>query len=543
MAKLLNILYFDPGSGKWGRGKPQRSSPQPAHTTVSVAVVDFEPETLTDEVAASRAKHLTEALRARAPAVIALNGVSEPMLRAVLSLDWIRGSYATHEPAPQSALLWHVQLPVHLAESFDRPQCTAINLRKFHGADGIIRATNFLGSAETRGDEANLLVSRGLTDGTTLLLFNPYKSGTASVAVTDAMSRVRMNTGFIEDLSTPPLGPTVWTRAHNLVSTGIASISSDAFSSCVIATFAPRAAVVLNTTEDTPTPASVGSGKADSQAVFPSTPSDPSGKDRRRVWSSKHSSAIRVRDGTDEVYYDLTPYFPKSEDAIKALNSNHFGWAADYAILHGRLLAVHGQNADIPAFRQYMTAHPPPTRPVLSGVQGALPNAAPREADKQRRGKDPNNFSPYCLLTPTLSATRRRVWSAHRAVLLHQVTPREMKFDITELIGVGPNALNIAIDRLNGQHRLGMKQPTGKMTEDLTAAAESKEQEGGRMELEEDLLHSYRFDYALLYSADRHGYWLVAAVDVPCDIAPCRVAAKALPSSVVAILETEAGVA
>jgi hypothetical protein len=557
MVKVLNILFYDPAAAKWGRSKPQRATPSSATppSPFVVAVVQFTPdETLSDAAAAARARQFGDALQGRNPAVIALNGGPHTMIRAIMALDWIRQNYAANETAPHSTLLWHSGLPVQLAEASERPQYTAINLRKFFGADCAILAANIDedASPETRAAEAHQLANRAAVDGTTMLLFNPYnhKNGNPSPAIADLMVKVRTSNFFSEDLSVPPCGPTVWMKGANLLSTGMSQIiCPDGFKSAIIATMVARAPQQLSpqpqsaasmarsgagSEETTPTPESC---KNDA-AVFPSAPLGAGGGDKKRTWSIKHSSSIRVREGTDETHYDLTPYFPKAEDAVKGLSNGAFAWNVDYCILHGRLLAVHGSNADIPAFRQYMSAHPPPPRPNFVGVAGAVQQATPKElaaaADKQRRGKDPGNFSPYCLLTPTLASNRRRQWSAHRAVLLFQVTPREMRFDITELVGVGAGTLNNAVERLNG-HRKKL----GASTED--PAAESKEQEGGMAEMEEDLLHNYRFDYALIYSADRHGYWLLASVDVPCDIAPCRVAARALPSPVVQILQAEAG--
>uniref|UniRef100_A0A7S1PPB9 Uncharacterized protein n=1 Tax=Neobodo designis TaxID=312471 RepID=A0A7S1PPB9_NEODS len=533
MVKVLSILFFDHAASKWGRAKPQKSPPTPSPHTFTAAVIQFvEQDDMSDDAASARVKAFSDALKSRLPSVIALNAAPPAFVSAVLGLDWVRHGYAVAEGAPTSTLLWNISLPVQLAEASERPQCTAINLRKFFGADCMIGAahTQCNMSPEQRAAEAHQLASRGVADGTTILLFNPYNANDskACAAAAPLLSKVREVGGFSEDVSVPDAGPTVWLRG-NLMITGVTpvAIASDAISGALIATMAPRVVPQTTLEDKSATPASVSSTKeASAAAVFPSTPTDGKAalqqqqQSKKRVWSSKHSSAIRIRENTDEVHYDLTPFFPKSEDAIKALCANAFSWPSDYCVLHGRLLAVHGQNADIPAFRQYMQHNAPPPKPDLRGVAGANSLALPREQAEKRRGKDPGNFSPYCLTTPTLAAGRRRTWSAQRVQLLLQVTPREMKFDITELVGVGPGTLNDAVARLSGQR-----------VAKADADSDVKQEGSG-----EDPLHTYRFDYALLYAHDRQGYWLIAATDVPCDIAPCRVAAKALPAPVSTLL-------
>jgi hypothetical protein len=553
MVKVLSILFFDHATAKWGRAKPQKTPPTPSPHTFTAAVVQFaEQEDMSDEIATTRVKPFSDALKSRTPSVIALNGVPPSFVDAVLGLDWVRNGYAVSEAAPTSTLLWSLSLPVQLAEANDRPQGTVINLRKFFGGDCVILAahTRSNTSPEQRAAEVYSLTQRTISEGTSILLFNPYNASDdkTSAAVAPTLTKVREAGGFSEDVSVPEAGPTAWIRG-NLIITGVSPvpIASDAITGCLFATMAPRV-VPQGALDDNATPASVSSNKeASAAAVFPATPADgkmqqqsqqqqqhqqqqqqqqqqlqlqQQQQSKKRVWSSKHSSAIRIREGTDEVHYDLTPYFQKSEDAIKGLCSNAFPWPSDYCVLHGRLLAVHGQNADIPAFRQYMQHNNPPPKPEMRGVAGANALAGPREQSEKRRGKDPGNFSPYCLTTPTLAAGRKRAWSAQRVQLLLQVTPREMKFDITELVGVGPGTLSEAIARLNGQ-RLVKTEADGDVKQDGSG---------------EDPLHMFRFDYALLYANDRQGYWLIAATDVPCDIAPCRVAAKALPAPVATLL-------
>lgn len=99
--------------------------------------------------------------------------------------------------------------------------------------------------------------------------------------------------------------------------------------------------------------------------------------------------------------------------------------------------------------------------------------------------------------------SRPRVWAEACCTLLYQVTPKEMKFDISSLVGVTKGNLKLAITRLN--------------TKKTMAAALSEKP---------DPLLDYGYDYALLYCPERQGYWLLAATDVPCDVVACRHAAS-----------------
>lgn len=540
MAKVIKTLYYD-GNGHWGTTRPQPSVPLPKQQILNMANVHFAPQAQ-DTIAESTAKRVADALKARMPAIIALNGVSRAAANAFMSQEWIRSDFAASEltGAMGSILLWRSGLPVLLAEQSDKPSYIAIHMKKY----GKVVATSFdpgMSPAE-KGRLVGQLVSKTVpdTDSTCILLFNPTQSGgslnpDAVVQMREAVHAQREAAKF----SAPPshYDATIWlqsptmsissvtpsaelpdgVRAASFISVSV-SPTSPGLPAATPAQFTVPPATSLGDAAPADGARSPGTRTAEEQSDGGIFPSSPAGA-KKRVWSMKHSSAIRVRDGTEETSYDLTPFFTKLEDGLKALNNGAITWNADYAILHSRLLAVHGANADIPSFRQYMNTHSPPSKPPeLVQPTPARPGSPPPNAavkDDRLKRKEGVHFSPCSMPTPALSAARRRSWSAGRAVMLYQVTPREMKFDITELVGVSPGAVAQAVARLNGVPISRTKSSNSDDESDIP-----------------DPLSGYRYDYALVYGAGRQGYWLLAATDVPCDVASCRAAAKFLAGPV-----------
>lgn len=263
-----------------------------------------------------------------------------------------------------------------------------------------------------------------------------------------------------------------------------------------------------------------------------------------RTFSTKHGMNIRVRENTSEVLYDISPKFQRQEEAVKALNSGAFPWNADFVICQGRLLAsLQVTTVDLPTFRSYMSTHEPPltltqraewlgrttpgsnppikpTTPpsdvLISSASaaaavGVVPPVAAMPLIFLTNPSTPTatnslSFGPITSphAAPLALSGRRRFWNMNRATLLYQVTPKEMIFDITQSVGVSPNALLHAVQRLNGN--IDLKHG----------------------EHHHDPLSSYPHDYALLYCSERQAYWMISVVDVPCDIASCRAAATQL---------------
>lgn len=98
------------------------------------------------------------------------------------------------------------------------------------------------------------------------------------------------------------------------------------------------------------------------------------------------------------------------------------------------------------------------------------------------------------------AASGRREWSEGCCTIVYQLTPRDFKFNITQVVGLSKDNLKKAVYLLNRG-----KTATGKDANNP--------------------LQDYPYDYALLFSVERQGYWLLAATHVPCDIVACRMVA------------------
>jgi hypothetical protein len=546
MAKVINILYHD---GAWGMRRPQHAG-HPAATmeklTTANVMLGFGEDDEDDAVRAARVGAMLEAAQ---PTMITLQEVTEAQRDAVMALKWVQRSYALTELdlVPErrfgSMVLWRFALPVQMAEVLPARAGTAgprwpavvVSMRQFCGGPCSIIAAQVdpALNAQERSAQINHWIARVPSpEGATVMLsFNPYHA-TGPLPRLGAMREGLTNANFEEICDAGAAA--VWVFGRRLTMSGrVQKITADpdapstSYRSAVMATLvASSAASPAGAAPETP--------ERQKQPAFPSSPppegSSPSSANKKRQWSYKHSCTIRVRDGTEEQHYDLSAFYARPDDLLKALNAQAFAWPVDYAICHGRLVAAHGTNADLPSFRTYMQSHAAPRgvtphgTAAEKGVKKALPGIVtnitptPINVGSAVGGL---NFGPNMLAVATLAASRRRVWSAARAIIIFQVTPREMLFDITQLVGVGRGMRQQAVDRLNGIAQKP-KKLLGTPAADDGASPPP------------DALVSYRHDYAMLYSSERQGYWLLAAVDVPCDIAACRMAAKTLHGTPVA---------
>lgn len=277
-------------------------------------------------------------------------------------------------------------------------------------------------------------------------------------------------------------------------------------------------------------------------------------------WKASHSFVLKGSDtklSSTEALYDVSPHFANPNDALDALNSKALNWPADFCVVHNTVLCADGvAHCDRQAFRRYVrdnktnmnlnsqiiaattafaaaAAAAPVATPAAAAAAGAAGAAAGggAAATTPSGNPTPNTVSGGVAVAgpagsasalpatahagdkqwpkPTtraemeefmnfqrqLKESVRREWSESCCIIVYQITPREMKFNITPAIGLAKDNLKKAIHFLNH------------------AKATSKET---------NPLHDYPYDYALLFSVDRQGYWLIAATHVPCDIVACR---------------------
>jgi hypothetical protein len=256
-------------------------------------------------------------------------------------------------------------------------------------------------------------------------------------------------------------------------------------------------------------------------------------------WKAAHSFVLKGSDtklSSTEAVYDVSAHFANPNDAIDALNSKALNWPAEFCVVHNTVLCADTvAHCDRQAFRRYVrdnktnmnlssqimaattsfaaavaaapvVATPAAAAAAVAGVvagAGGIPGGAAsvvaatvHAGDKQwPKPTTRSEMEEFLNFQRQLKESVRREWSESCCIIVYQITPREMKFNITPAIGLAKDNLKKAIHYLNH------------------AKATSKET---------NPLHDYPYDYALLFSVERQGYWLIAATHVPCDIVACR---------------------
>ncbi|KPA75423.1 hypothetical protein ABB37_08691 [Leptomonas pyrrhocoris] len=246
-------------------------------------------------------------------------------------------------------------------------------------------------------------------------------------------------------------------------------------------------------------------------------------------WKAAHSFVLKGTDtklSSTEALYDVSPHFANPNDATDALNSKALNWPAEFCVVQNTVLCADSvAHCDRQAFRRYVrdnktnmnltsqimaattafaaaAAAAPIATPVAAagagsaGVAAAAGPAAAHTGDKQwTKSTARTEMEDFINFQRQLKESVRREWSESCCVIVYQITPREMKFNVTQAIGLGKDNLKKAI------HYLNHAKTTSKETNPL---------------------HDYPYDYALLFSVERQGYWLIAATHVPCDIVACR---------------------
>lgn len=217
-----------------------------------------------------------------------------------------------------------------------------------------------------------------------------------------------------------------------------------------------------------------------------------------------------------EALFDLSRFFASPNDAVDHLNANYKTWPLDYCVVHQHVLySENAAPADRLSFRRYAKEN---FKAVPTYVSAASPaSATPGHAANGWGARNVSNSSlPPSVVTPndyaviaqvlrqrTMEASAAgtksgpREWSESCTIIIYQTTPREMKFNISQLVPLTKDPLRHTILMLN-------KSPT--------------------IAQENNPLYDYQYDYALLQSAEHQGFWLIAAKHVPCDIVACRMA-------------------
>lgn len=169
-----------------------------------------------------------------------------------------------------------------------------------------------------------------------------------------------------------------------------------------------------------------------------------------------------------EVGFDLSSYFSKEEELYAELDSGRLEWPAEFCYINKMVLCSDNvSSVDRQAFRKYA-----------------------------RDTKDNGDMTALMqeAISRWLTKYRARQWSENCCTIVYQITPKEMRYNITRKVGLGPENLKTAIKMLNRSVDSSKENP----------------------------LMYYPYNYALLYSVERQGFWLIAERHVPCDIVACR---------------------
>ncbi|RNF08043.1 uncharacterized protein Tco025E_07252 [Trypanosoma conorhini] len=256
-------------------------------------------------------------------------------------------------------------------------------------------------------------------------------------------------------------------------------------------------------------------------------------------WRTSHSYTLKNNEklSSHELAFDVSAHFSSVSEAVEALNSRAIYWPADYCVVHNVILASDnvGQGDKRAMLRRYAREYKnsaallshmflpgvnvtPSTTANATGslVHGAAQEVATEKAPWLKRvvamsshatgdnnGGELPSFLPAARALKREEELRSRSWDPSWCTVVYQVTPREMKFNITSAVGLGKDNLQEAIQWLNL-----CSQPKAKLIHG-----------------KENPLRNYAYDYALLFSPELQGYYLIAATHVPCDIVACRAAA------------------
>ncbi|EAN86292.1 hypothetical protein C3747_169g46 [Trypanosoma cruzi] len=253
-------------------------------------------------------------------------------------------------------------------------------------------------------------------------------------------------------------------------------------------------------------------------------------------WRTSHSYTLKNNEklNSHELAFDVSAHFASVPEVVEALNNRSIYWPAEYCVAHNVILASDnvGPGDKRVMLRRYareyknsaallsqMFSHagsihcsPNTGANVHSASQEVATEKSPwlkrvvamsNHTKNESNGEDTPSLPSTSRVVKREEELRSRIWDASWCTVIYQVTPREMKFNITSVVGIGKDNLNEAIQWLNLRSQPKAKAPHGK----------------------ENPLQNYAYDYALLFSTEHQGYYLIAATHVPCDIVACRAAA------------------
>ncbi|KAG5506376.1 hypothetical protein JKF63_05879 [Porcisia hertigi] len=565
----VKIKYFDDNGGWSERKGAATTSVVFALKNITVANVDM------SHVDTADVDRLQELVVASAPTAVVMQNVSPATLSRIKSYSQIRKAYAVMETSrceqQEDSTIALLRLGL---------QCETTEVPKTDGKQAF-RALVQVNIRIPNGPSLSITVlhmepgaSRRLTFATALLRAHPnvdiavlLSNVTEGMVVTeDSYRELQANraiAGFVDVMEegmertsnwTTPW--TVWLKSPKYsVLTSAADLFVGQEPRCLSTTLVARGQP-NSITIPMPRSAKSGRGKSPSGPPAPGTPSQPLAdpailsaetakplmttlqtnssateiiqrlmrqqQTSQQRWKSTHSFVLKGSDAklsTAEAMYDVSNHFANANDAVDALNSKALSWPAEFCVVHNTVLCADTvAHADRQTFRRYVrdnktnvnlssqifaattafaaaVAAAPVVNPAAAASVGLPVCTIPSDKQWCKAANMRSEMEEFLTFQRQMKESVRREWSESCCVCVYQITPREMKFNVTPAIGLAKDNLKKAVHYLNH------------------ARTSSKET---------NPLHDYPYDYALLFSVERQGYWLIAATHVPCDIVACR---------------------
>ncbi|KAK7199064.1 hypothetical protein NESM_000875100 [Novymonas esmeraldas] len=568
----VKIKYYDDNSGWSERKGAAASSAVFALKNITVANVDMH------HVEAGEVDRLQELIVASSPTAVVMQNVAPGTMSRIKSYAQIRKAYAVMETSrceqmeDSTIALLRLGLqcePTEVPKTDGKqafralvqvniriPSGPSLSITVLHMEPGASRRLTFamaLLRAHPNVDIAVLLSN--VTEGMALSE-EPYRELQANRATAGFVDVVEEGMERTSGWTTPW---TVWLKSPKYsVAASAAELFVGQEPRYLSTTLVVRGQANPNSTITIPMPRSAksGRGKSPSGPPAPGTPSQPltdpailsaetaktptptpqpnssateiiqrlmrQQQAIQQRWKPTHSFVLKGSDtklSATEAMYDVSSHFANASDAMDALNSKALNWPAEFCVVHSTVLCADTVvHCDRQVFRRYVRenktnatlsaqlfaatsafAAAVAAAPVVTSAAAAsvaMPAGA-IAGDKQwpKATGARGDMDEFMNFQRQVKESVRREWSESCCVIVYQITPREMKFNITPAIGLAKDSLKKAIHYLNH------------------AKAAAKET---------NPLHDYPYDYALLFSVERQGYWLIAASHVPCDIVACR---------------------
>lgn len=558
----VKLKFYDESSG-WSDRRPVTSN-SPAIKNLSVSTVDLH------HVELAEVDRFNEVLSTTTPTIVLVHRVTLSGLNRLKGCHSVRKMYGVLEAyrldgyEDFSVALLKLGLALDSVEAIAKADNKSLQWQPLNLSAHITNGPSI--SVFALGVEQGLSTQRRATIATTVL-----KSNSSTADITLIVSNALEGTSYSDDvmrefqssrgsmgytdlieeaLEKPSLSPwTIWMKSTKYMAAATVDMYRGLVPHHLSCMFVPRPTGGAATTIAIPMPRSAkGNSKSSSStsptanqvltdpAVVsaeaakgsgnPSAPSPSPGSDivqrlmrqqqqqqQQQQQASPHPK-WRLTDsfllkGTEaklsntESNFDVSSLFLSAADAVEALNSKAFNWPVDFCVVHGTILSADTvTHCDRQSFRRY--ARDTKGNAALTSQMFAAINNYPGNSTPVRVEKNPWQKSSRTDLEEFNTFQRqlkrdesvRREWSEGCCTIVYQLTPREMKLNITAQVGLGKDNLKKAIYLLN--------------------RSKSSPKDSSP-------LHDYPYDYALLFSVERQGYWLIAATHVPCDIVACRV--------------------